>query len=393
MTFWSSPGQTFFVSLFSSQIRSELSLSHGEFGALYSAATLASAFVMIWTGTLVDRIDLRKFSIVVVTLLAIGCWGMSMSYIVPVLGVSIFLLRHAGQGLMFLCSSTAMVRYLEPVKGKASSISSMGYPLGEAIFPSIAIAMLLAFGWRTSWQFYGGFLLLVIVPLVFTVLSNHKSRHLSYLQKINAEQENVGREYRRRQWQRSEVIRDPKFYLILPGLLSQPLMFTGFIFHQVHLVESKGWDLTVWGSLFVVYALVSVAFNLICGGLIDRFGASRIVPFHPIPMAIGLLALSLSSAPHTALVFLVMTGITVGLASPLSTPFFAELYGNKHIGSIKSLSTSMMVLFSAISPVVIGWMFDLGVTLETLTLCGSIYIAVTSTLAYWTLRKYVYSKS
>jgi hypothetical protein len=43
MTFWSSPGQTFLISLFSGEIRAELSLSDGEFAAIYSLATLASA--------------------------------------------------------------------------------------------------------------------------------------------------------------------------------------------------------------------------------------------------------------------------------------------------------------------------------------------------------------
>ncbi|MCP4769326.1 MAG: hypothetical protein GY875_24090 [Gammaproteobacteria bacterium] len=63
MTFWSSPGQTFLISLFSGEIRAELSLSDGEFAGIYSLATLASAIVMIWSGALIDRIDLKRLSI------------------------------------------------------------------------------------------------------------------------------------------------------------------------------------------------------------------------------------------------------------------------------------------------------------------------------------------
>ena len=389
MTFWSSPGQTFFISLFSGEIRSEIGLSHGQFGALYSAATLASAVAIIWSGALVDRIDLRKFSAAVIMILAAGCWLLSISNSAATLLLCLFLLRHGGQGLMFICSTTAMVRYLETVKGKASAISGMGYPLGEAIFPSIVVLMISIFSWRDSWKIYAITLIAIVIPLVLFMLKGQQVRHRTFLKNTSQQNLEDNEPQKQRQWKRSEVLRDLKFYLILPGLLSQPLMFTGFIFHQVHLVESKGWALSMWGSLFLVYALVSVIFNIVCGVLIDRYGAYKILPFYPLPMALGLMAMSFSSTELTALFFLVMTGITVGFSSPLATPLFVELYGSRHIGAIKSLSTSMMVLFSAISPVILGAFFDIGVSLETLTLGGAIYIFLTSGLAYWTCKRYI----
>ena len=127
-------------------------------------------------------------------------------------------------------------------------------------------------------------------------------------------------------------------------------MFTGFFFHQVHLVDFKGWSLEIWGALFLLYATVSVASNLICGLLIDRVGAIRIVPFFPLPLAIGLFCMAFFDTTAVAVVFMILTGITVGFSSPLSTPFFSELYGTRHIGSIKSFTTAVMVLFTAISP-------------------------------------------
>ena len=76
MTFWSSPGQTFLISLFSGEIRSELALSDGEFAGIYSLATLSSAVVVIWSGSLVDRIDLKKLSLTIV----LGLQGCVLTY-------------------------------------------------------------------------------------------------------------------------------------------------------------------------------------------------------------------------------------------------------------------------------------------------------------------------
>jgi nitrate/nitrite transporter NarK len=110
MMFATSPGQTYFIALFSGEIRADLSLSHGEFGSIYSIATLSSAFVLLWTGVLVDHIDLRRFSRYVVIGLAIACLSLAFSQNVVMLVIAIFLLRQLGQGLMYMTTSTAMVR-------------------------------------------------------------------------------------------------------------------------------------------------------------------------------------------------------------------------------------------------------------------------------------------
>jgi len=168
--------------------------------------------------------------------------------------------------------------------------------------------------------------------------------------------------------------------------MSQPLMFTGFIFHQVHLVESKGWSLIAWASLFSLYALVSVATKLVCGPLIDRYGAIRMIPFVALPMGVGLIILALTDSLFWGGVFLVLTGITVGFQSTVVAPFWSEMYGNKHLGAIKSLGAAAMVFCTALSPIVIGWQIDIGVSMETLAMASASYVFLTSALAWYACR-------
>jgi len=383
MTFWSSPGQTYLISLFSGEIRAELGLSDGEFAGIYSLATLASAIVMVWSGALVDKVDLKKFSIAVVIGLGGGCGIISLSVGVLSLLISLFIIRQLGQGLMLITSSTAMVRYLDEHKGKSSALAGMGYAVSEAVMPSILVALLLWFGWRISWQIAGIVLIIFMVPAILYLLRNHQQRHKKYLDELLATDDTSERVYRRRQWTRSEVVRDRLFYLFAPGLMSQPLMFTGFIFHQVHLVESKNWSLTAWASLFSMYALVSVGTKIVTGLLVDRFGAIRMVPLVALPMGIGLVILSLSSSLAWGGVFLALTGITVGFHSTVTAPFWSEMYGNKHLGSIKSLGASAMVFCTALSPAILGWYIDHGTSMDSLAMGGATYIFLTSALAYY----------
>ena len=386
MTFWSSPGQTFLISLFSGEIRAELGLSDGEFAAVYSLATLASAVVVIWSGALADRIDLKKLSLWVVCGLAAGCGLMSISSSIPMLLISLFVLRQLGQGLMFIISSTAMVRYIDAHKGKASALAGIGYAVAEAVMPGLLVALLLWVGWRQSWQVAGALLLLFMIPAIVFLLRGQRERHAAYLAQLDDDHPHHTGGSRRRQWTRAEVIRDRYFYLFAPGLMSQPLMFTGFIFHQVHLVESKGWPLLGWATLFSLYAIVSVGTKLVCGPLIDRFGAIRMIPLVALPMGVGLVVLALAQQLWWGGVFLVLTGITVGFQSTTVAPFWAEMYGTRHLGAIKSLGAAAMVFCTAVSPVIIGWQIDLGVSMETLALAAAIYVFLTSALAWYACR-------
>ena len=386
MTFWSSPGQTFLISLFSGEIRAEMGLSDGEFAGIYSLATLASAVVVIWSGALADRIDLKRLSLFVVCGLAAGCAMMAFGQSVILLLLSLFVLRQFGQGLMFIISSTAMVRYLEENKGKASALAGMGYAVAEAVLPGLLVALLFWIGWRHSWLVTGAALLIFMLPAILYLLRDQQQRHASYQSRLEADNASEQRVHRRRQWTRPEVIRDPYFYLFAPGLMSQPLMFTGFIFHQVHLVESKGWSLIGWAALFSLYATVSVVTKFICGPLIDRFGAIRMIPLVALPMGVGLVILSQADSLWWGGVFLVLTGVTVGFQSTTVAPFWSEMYGNRHLGAIKSLGAAAMVFCTALSPIVIGWQIDLGVSMEALALASAAYVFLTSALAWYACR-------
>ncbi len=76
MLFASSFGQTFFISLSGGEIRRELDLSDGQFGLVYMAVTLASAFSLVWLGKLLDAKAVRSVVAMAVLALAAGQSGL-----------------------------------------------------------------------------------------------------------------------------------------------------------------------------------------------------------------------------------------------------------------------------------------------------------------------------
>ena len=395
MMFCSSPGQTYFIALFSGQIRADLSLSHGEFGAIYSIATLASAVLLLWSATLLDRLDLRKFSLGLMAVLAIAAGFMSIAQNVLMLGLAIFMLRHLGQGLTSMTSSTSMMRYLAPHKAKANSIASMGYSSAEATLPTVIIFLLTLFTWREAWQIVG-LILLLGVPLILSfLLSAQPMWHRRYLHELASEEaletSETATTPRSKQWTRAEVIRDPYFYLFAPALMSQSMLYTGFMFHQVHLVAEKGWSLLTWGSLYALFSFTTIGISLVVGILADRVGAVRLAPFVTAPMALGLLVLSSSSSTLTAAIFMVLMGCSTGAQAATSAPFFAERYGNKNFGAIKSLASFLMVFMTAVSPVILGVLIDNGVAMNAIAQGAAVYAFFIIAIAYVAYRRLLLS--
>ena len=80
MYFSSCFGQTFFISLYASEIRSAFNLSHGEWGSIYALGTLLSALAMLLLGGIVDKIHLKKITIYIFALLSILCIFMTFNY-------------------------------------------------------------------------------------------------------------------------------------------------------------------------------------------------------------------------------------------------------------------------------------------------------------------------
>ncbi len=381
--FFSAFGQTFFIAVFSGELRTEFGLSHGEFGSVYSLATVASGAILIWAGRQIDRFPLGLFSGLVCGLLGLACLSMAWAPSLAVLGLAIFICRLAGQGLMSHTALTSMARYFERDRGKAISIANLGFPTGQAVFPIIAVSVIAAVGWRETWLAAAALVAIGVLPLSQWLLRGHHERERHRAARATATAATASSATtpaRRRQWRRAEVLRDKRFYLILPAAMFPSFVGTGIIFHQVHLVEVKGWSLEWFAGGFVGLAAASVVSALLTGLLIDRYGARRLVLWALVPEGIALALLASFDHPMTALAMLVMMGLGAGAFRTVTGALWAEIYGVDHLGAIRAMFAALMVFASAGSPVSMGWLIDAGVSIEAIAVMCLGYMAVAITL-------------
>lgn len=374
--FLSSFGQTFFIALSSAEIRADFGLGHADFGLIYACGTIASAALLIWAGRKIDDVDLRLYTVLVCAGLGGACLAMSgvvgALWLIPV----IFALRFTGQGLMSHVALVSMARYFNAHRGKALSIASMGFPAGEALFPTLAVAVIVTVGWRQMWFGAGVILLVMVIPLILWLLRGHGERHRRFAGPSDAAAGTspiTG-------WTRAQVIRDPVFYVLMPSYLAMPFIGTGFFFHQIYLSESKGWDIALFASFFVIYAVAQTTSAMASGLLVDRFGALRLMRAYLMPALAGLLLLASFDTPWAGAVFMALMGLTSGAVSVVHGAIWAEIYGVAHLGAIKALGTALMVFSSALSPPVMGLVIDAGGDMNAIALWSALFIASAAAL-------------
>ena len=366
-TFFSSFGQSFFLGLFNSNIRDALSITHGQFGTIYASATLLSSLIIIWVGKKIDDIDVFKFGSFVTLLLSFSCYFFSKVSSVTFLFIAIFLMRFSGQGLMSHTATTTISRYFTKSRGRALSIGWFGLSTAEFILPVFVIYLLTFMEWRNIWISIS-FVILFLPIISYFLIKNIKLDSREIDSDKNKKKSMI------KNWKRIEVIKDYRFYIVCANMLAMPWIATGIFVYQSFILSSKNWGPYVIAQSFMAYSVLSVITLFIAGFLIDKFSSRKLLIYMNLPFLLSLFLIIVFDNPLISFLFLGLIGISNGLANVLGSATWAEVYGVKHIGSIKALTTALMVFSTAFGTAVFGLLIDNGFSIEDISIISGTYI-------------------
>ena len=375
-TFFSSFGQSFFLGIFNTSIRNELSITHGQFGTIYASATLLSSFLLIWVGKKIDDINIFKFAFFVTLLLSFSSFFFSKISSVTILFIAIFLMRFSGQGMMSHTATTTISRFFTKSRGKALSTGWFGLSTAEFILPVLVIYLLTVIDWRDIW-FYISILILLFLPILSFILI--KNLNFDSREELSA---NETKEKNIKNWNRLEVLKDYRFYIVCMNMLAMPWIATGVFVYQSFILSSKGWGPYIIAQSFMVYSIASVITLFLSGFLIDKFTSRKLLIYMNIPLLLSAVVLFYFKNPISSFFFLGLIGISNGLANVLGSSTWAEIYGVKHIGSIKALTTALMVFATAFGTALFGILIDMGLTIESISIISGTYIFVSIVLLF-----------
>jgi len=372
MAFSSSYGQTFFISVFAGEIRGAFGLSHSAWGSIYGAGTLASAAIMIFVGGLVDRLRVRSLGAMTLGLLGLACLAMAAVpgawALVPV----ILALRFAGQGMSGHIATTAMARWFVATRGRALAVATIGFALGEALLPILFVTGLRVFDWRILWVLAAA-MAFAAIPLLFALLKRERTP-----ESLPDDEQVPG--LAGLHWTRAQVIRHPLFWASVPLILGPAAFVTALFFQQVHLSAQKGWTHMEFVALFPLYTATTIAAMIVSGLLIDRFGTARLMQVFQIPMMAGFVLMGLGNGIVAGAAAMALIAMSHGANTTLPTAFWADYFGTRHLGAIRALAAAIMVLGTAIGPVITGALIDWGLPFDQQMPLIAIYFALTSCL-------------
>ena len=285
-------------------------------------------------------------------------------------------MRLSGQGLMSHAATTTVTRYFDKTRGRALSTAWLGLSLAEFILPVLVIYTLSFIDWRSLWLSIS-LLVIITLPIISIILVkdlNLDAREIST--------KNHNDKIKIRQWKRIEVIKDYKFYIICANMLAMPWIATGVFVYQSFILSSKNWGPFIIAQSFMVYSILSVITLFFSGFLIDKFTSRRLLIYMNIPLLFSTGVLFYFSTPFSSFVFLGLIGISNGLANVLGSSTWAELYGVKYIGSIKALTTALMVFSTAFGTALFGILIDRGFSIEQISLVSGFYIFISLLLLF-----------
>ena len=159
-------------------------------------------------------------------------------------------------------------------------------------------------------------------------------------------------------------------------MLAMPWIFTGIAVYQSFITDSKLWDIYTIPKAFMIYSIISIITLFSSGFLVDRFTSRKLIPIMNIPLLLAMGVLFFAQDVFYAYVFLGLIGVSNGFTNVLGTSTWAEIYGVKYIGSIKALTTALMVFSTAFGTALFGLLIDKGFLVESIALIGALYIVI-----------------
>jgi MFS family permease len=353
--FFSSFGQTFFISLFVPFWVTSFEISNTSFGVLYASVTILSAGLLSISGRFIDNMSLRNFSFIVFTGLIISTIILSQANTLFILMIGLLLVRFFGQGLMTHTAATGVAVYFDTNRGKALGFTALGNPAGQFFLPLLVVPLIALSGWQYSLLYLVVLALLVVLPTIWALgnTGNHEGNAITKANKALP-----GERY----------LKSLQFWLIASNIFVIPFIGTAVFLYQFTIGQSKGWD-AAWVSFsFAFFAVFSAASLLFSGNLVDRYSGIKLFPLYLLPTVVALLVIAIVDHKWVFPLFYALLGVSSGLGSTVKTAMQVEVYGKSNLGKIRSYFSTMLVLSTALGPPVFGYFIDHNFSFSTIML-------------------------
>jgi MFS family permease len=220
-----------------------------------------------------------------------------------------------------------------------------GNGVGATIMPIVAGLLVSHYGWRSAYAGIGGLVLLIGFPILFLFL--HDAPPHAAVAAAPAE----GLTLR-------EAVQTRAFRLMVVAVAAGAGGMTAVFTHVVPMLNDHGVSLTEATGVVAVFALVTAAWQMVTGALLDKFRSPGIIAPMYGTAIVGLLLLEFGNGTAAIMAAGALLGIGMGAEYGALAYFVSRYFGLKHYGSIIGALYSVVILAQGITPGLMDMSFD-----------------------------------
>jgi len=367
--FFSMPGQTIGVSVFTDPVKDALGLSRNQFSNAYMIGTIVSSLLIGRAGFWFDRYGARK----VASLAALGLamtlflcsWSVGMSgsvkeflnldtWMIPFVLMTIlfFMLRFSGQGILTMASRNVIMIWFDKNRGKVNAVNSVAVSLGFSSSPLWVSALIDYEGWQNAWRYLGLAVFLFSI-LAFTLYKDNPEEYGLVPDGTKNNDLAVGKPKQvAKQFTLVEAKTTRAFWMYGLALAFNSFFITGLTFHIVSIFENEGFPKEDAISIFLPASIVAVTISSIFNFLSDTIALQFYLYFLLLGGVLSSLGFLLLSTAVGVPFLIAGFGIMGGFFAVLNAVAWPRFYGRTHLGSITGKIMSFLILASALAPTI-----------------------------------------
>ncbi|MDO9629828.1 MAG: MFS transporter [Acholeplasmataceae bacterium] len=359
--FFSSPGQTYSISVFNAIYENELGYTKTMLSTGYSIATTFSGLLIVLIGRATDKVGHKKMYIIVTIMLAVAAFFSSMVMNIWMIYISFFLLRFFGQGSLTLLPSSLVPQWFEKKRAFALSLMILGSFFGALIVPRLNLWLIETFEWQNAWRIWGISLLVVLLPIVILFVFN-KPHEIGISMEnepnqLSEEDQEIALD--KESWKLSEALKTKEFWFI--GIMSMivPMFTTGFTFHFYSIMNSRSVENETAAWIIGLMAFPILLMPFVARAFIDKTKPKYVFALTQVMILISMtMLLFWVNNAGTALIFVLFYGLAGAVQAVTLNTVWPLYFGRKYLGSIRGMTTVFMVIGSALGPLPFGVSFD-----------------------------------
>ncbi|OJF94178.1 MFS transporter [Alkalibacterium sp. 20] len=365
--FFSSPGQTFSVSIFIDFYIEEFGWSRSQISSFYSIATLVSGLSMPFVGDIIDKQGHRKATVIVAGLFGATLLWMSAIRAPWMILIGFLFIRMFGQGSLTLIPSVLIPQWFEKKRGRALSLISIGGVIGSALVPPLNNFLIQTYGLSIAWLFWAGLMLLVMLPAAALLIRNRPEDMGLQLDGVKpfesdetqrSSNEELVKKEKVKAWTLQEVKKTRTFWFLMYSSVVPALVNTAMVFHMVSIISGKGHNTAFAAYLLSTIALVQMGMTFVAGFVLEKVKVNIVKAWSFVLYVVVILLLTYAEHASLLIVFAVFQGIFIAFDGVSSNIIWADYYGRANLGKIRGVAMSAMVIGSALGPLPYGIAFD-----------------------------------